>query len=60
MLLTRLVAGNARGTLWFFPQLHRQYRKPAFEVPIAELLNPDFNLRIEQPLAPYFLGAAVG
>jgi hypothetical protein len=21
----------------------------AFEVPIAELLNPDFNLRIEQP-----------
>ncbi len=32
----------------------------AFEVPIAELLNPDFNLRIEQPLAPYFLGAAVG
>ncbi len=30
----------------------------AFEVPIAELLNPDFNLRIEQPGATYFLGAA--
>ena len=32
----------------------------AFEVPIAELLNPDFNLRIEQPRAAYFLGAALG
>jgi len=32
----------------------------AFEVPIAELLNPDFNLRIEQPAAVYFLGAGVG
>jgi len=29
-------------------------------VPIAELLNPDFNLRIEQPQAAYFLGAAFG
>ena len=32
----------------------------AFEVPIAELLNPDFNLRIEQPRAAYFIGAAFG
>ena len=32
----------------------------AFEVPIAELLNPDFSLRIEQPQAVYFLGAACG
>ncbi len=32
----------------------------AFEVPIAELLNPDFNLRIEQPQVAYFLGAALG
>jgi len=32
----------------------------AFEVPIAELLNPDFNLRIEQPQAAYFVGAAFG
>ena len=32
----------------------------AFEVPIAELLNPDFNLRIEQPQAVYFLDAAYG
>ena len=32
----------------------------AFEVPIAELLNPDFNLRIEQPAAAYFIGAAYG
>jgi len=32
----------------------------AFEVPIAELLNPDFNLRIEQPAATYFIGAAYG
>jgi len=32
----------------------------AFEVPIAELLNPDFNLRIEQPAAVYFLDAAYG
>ena len=31
-----------------------------FEVPIAELLNPDFNLRIEQPRATYFLGTAFG
>ena len=29
-----------------------------FEVSIAELLNPDFNLRIEQTAAAYFLGAA--
>ena len=29
-----------------------------FEVPIAELLNPDFNLRIEQPQVAYFIGAA--
>jgi len=32
----------------------------AFEVPIAELLNPDFNLRIEQPMATYFISAAFG
>ena len=32
----------------------------AFEVPIAELLNPDFNLRIEQPQVVYFVGAAYG
>ncbi len=32
----------------------------AFEVPIAELLNPDFNLRIEQPQVAYFLDAAFG
>jgi transcriptional regulator with XRE-family HTH domain len=32
----------------------------AFEVPIAELLNPDFNLRIEQPRVAYFLGDAFG
>ena len=32
----------------------------AFEVPIAELLNPDFNLRIEQPEVLYFIGAAFG
>ena len=32
----------------------------AFEVPIAELLNPDFNLRIEQPAAVYLIGAAFG
>ena len=32
----------------------------AFEVPIAELLNPDFNLRIEQPQVAYFVGAAYG
>ena len=32
----------------------------AFEVPIAELLNPDFSLRIEQPQTVYFLGAACG
>ncbi len=32
----------------------------AFEVPIAELLNPDFNLRIEQPRATYFLAAVFG
>ena len=32
----------------------------AFEVPIAELLNPDFNLRIEEPMAVYLLGAAFG
>ena len=32
----------------------------AFEVPIAELLNPDFNLRIEEPRVAYFLGAAFG
>ena len=31
-----------------------------FEVPIAELLNPDFNLRIEQPSTAYFLDAAFG
>ena len=31
----------------------------AFEVPIAELLNPDFNLRIEQPRATYFLVTAL-
>jgi hypothetical protein len=29
-------------------------------VPIAELLNPDFNLRIEQAAAAYFIGAAFG
>src|SRR6266705_2992991 len=32
----------------------------AFEVPISELLNPDFNLRIEQPQAAYFLDVAYG
>ena len=32
----------------------------AFEVPIAELLNPDFNLRIEQPQMEYFLDTAFG
>jgi transcriptional regulator with XRE-family HTH domain len=32
----------------------------AFEVPIAELLNPDFNLRIEEPLMAYFLDVAYG
>ena len=32
----------------------------AFEVPIAELLNPDFNLHIEEPMATYFLDAAFG
>ena len=32
----------------------------AFEVPIAELLNPDFNLRIEEPWTTYFLDAAFG
>src|SRR5712692_9154561 len=32
----------------------------AFEVPIAELLNPDFNLHIEQPRVVYFLAAACG
>ena len=32
----------------------------AFEVPIAELLNPDFNLRIEEPMAVYFLDVAYG
>jgi len=32
----------------------------AFEVQIAELLNPDFNLRIEQPWATYSLDAAFG
>jgi len=32
----------------------------AFEVPIAELLNPDFNLRIEQPRMAYFLSATFG
>jgi len=32
----------------------------AFEVPISELLNPDFNLRIEQPQVVYFVGAAYG
>ena len=32
----------------------------AFEVPIAELLNPDFNLRIEEPTMAYFLDTAFG
>ena len=32
----------------------------AFEVPIAELLNPDFNLRIEQPMVAYFIDTASG
>ena len=32
----------------------------AFEVPIAELLNPDFNLRIEQPQVAYCVCAAIG
>ena len=32
----------------------------AFEVPIAELLNPDFNLRIEEPAVVYFLDVAYG
>ena len=32
----------------------------AFEVPIAELLNPDFNLRIEEPTVVYFLDTAFG
>src|SRR6266705_113694 len=32
----------------------------AFEVPIAELLNPDFNLHIEEPIVTYFLDAAFG
>jgi len=32
----------------------------AFEVPISELLNPDFNLRIEQPMTTYFLDVAYG
>ena len=32
----------------------------AFEVPIAELLNPDFTLHIEEPMATYFLDAAFG
>ena len=32
----------------------------AFEVPIAELLNPDFNLRIEEPMARYFIDVAYG
>jgi len=32
----------------------------AFELPIAELLNPDFNLSIEQPAAMYFLDVAYG
>ena len=31
-----------------------------FEVPISELLDRDFNLRIEQPRVAYFLGAAFG
>jgi len=30
----------------------------AFEVPIAELLNPDFNLRIKEPMATYFFDVA--
>jgi len=30
----------------------------AFEMPIA--VNPDFNLRIEQPIATYFLDIAFG
>src|SRR4051812_25752890 len=32
----------------------------AFEIPIAELLNPDFNLRIEEPAVAYFLDLAYG
>jgi len=32
----------------------------AFEVPIAELLNPDFKMRIEEPMAVYLLDAAYG
>ena len=32
----------------------------AFEVPISELLNPDFNLRIEEPQVAYFASAAYG
>jgi len=31
-----------------------------FEVSIAELLNPDFSLRVEQPQAAYLVGAAYG
>jgi len=31
-----------------------------FEVSISELLDPDFNLRIEQRPMAYFLGAALG
>jgi len=29
-------------------------------VPIAELLNPDFNLHIEEPQVAYFFDAAFG
>jgi transcriptional regulator with XRE-family HTH domain len=32
----------------------------AFEVPISELLNPNFNLRIEEPPMAYFLDVAFG
>ena len=32
----------------------------AFEIPIAELLNPDFTLRIEEPQVAYFASAAYG
>ena len=31
-----------------------------FEVPIGELLNPDFNLHIEEPRGVYFLDAVYG